>query len=253
MAKPIVLPQDFYVYVHRKATTGEIFYVGKGTAGRAWTAKSRNVHWHRIVKKHGIVVEILQDGLQEWAALELEIDYIALYGRKNIGHGNLINLTDGGDNPPHTPESLAAAVKTRKQNPELQAKLKTRLAEMHKNPEWMKKFKAMTAERSQKESWKTNVREALKKRTQNPEWRSAVQAARAVQVNNPKWIDAVRKACNKPVLCVETGQIFESGAAAVKWLNHKNPKTAANVISSACKNPAYTAYGYHWRFTNNPI
>ena len=147
MASEIVTPQDFYVYIHRKATTGEIFYVGKGTGRRAWTSKSRNVYWHRVVKKHGLVVEIVLDGLQEWAALELEIDCIALHGRKSTGYGSLINLTDGGENPPHTPESIAAAVKTRKQNPELQAKLKARLAEMHRNPEWMEKFKTMTAER----------------------------------------------------------------------------------------------------------
>lgn len=252
MASEIVTPQDFYVYIHRKATTGEIFYVGKGTGRRAWTAKNRNVYWHRVVKKHGLVVEIVLDGLQEWAALELEIDYIALHGRKNTGYGSLINLTDGGENPPHTTESIAAAVKTRKQNPELQAKLKVRLAEMHKNPEWIQKFKAMTAERANNDSWKANIREALKRRTQDPKWRASIKAARAVQVDNPIWMDAVRKACNKPVLCVETGQVFESGVAAVKWLGVKNPKTAVNGISRACNNPAFTSYGYHWQFIRTP-
>ena len=252
MADGIVTPQDFYVYIHRKATTGDVFYVGKGRDKRAWTRKSRNVYWHRIVKKHGVIVEILQDGLQEWAALELETDYIALYGRKNTGHGPLINLTDGGDNPPHTPESLAAGVRTRKSNPEHKTKLLARLAELHKDPMWLEKLRVKTAERSKKESWQNNVRAALKKRTQDPSWRASIKAARAAQAENPKWVDAVQKACNKPVLCVETGQVFESGVAAVKWLGVKNPKTAVNGISRACKNPAFTSYGYHWQFMRTP-
>jgi hypothetical protein len=253
MADEIVTPQDFYVYLHRKATTGEVFYVGKGRDKRAWTHKSRNVYWHRVAKKHGVLVEILRDGLQEWAALELEIDYIALYGRKSTGFGPLINLTDGGDNPPHTPESIAASVEKRRKNPVLQEKLRARLAEMHKDPEWQAKFRAMTTARAQNETWNVNVRIALKKRTQDPSWRASVKAARTVQVNNPKWIGAVRKACNKPVLCVETGMVFSSAVDAVKWLGVSNPKTAVNGLSRACKDPAYTSYGYHWRFTNNPI
>jgi len=252
MAGEIVTPQDFYVYIHRKATTCEIFYVGKGTGRRAWTSKSRNVYWHQVVKKHGLVVEIVLDGLQEWAALELEIDCIALHGRKNTGYGSLINLTDGGDSPPHTPESLAAAVQTRKNNPEYQAQVKARLAKMRSDPAWLEKLRTATAERSKRSSWKTNVREAMKRRTQDPEWRASIKAARAVQVDNPVWMDAVRKACNKPVLCVETGQVFESGVAAVKWLGVKNPKTAVNGISRACNNPAFTSYGYHWQFIRTP-
>jgi hypothetical protein len=252
MADEIVTPQDFYVYLHRKATTGEVFYVGKGSGRRAWTRKSRNVYWHRVAKKNGVLVEILRDGLQEWAALELEIDYIALYGRKSTGYGPLINLTDGGDNPPHTPESIAASVEKRRKNPALQEKLRARLAEMHKDPEWLEKLRVKTAERSKKESWQNNVRVALKKRTQDPSWRASIKAARAVQAENPTWVDAVQKACNKPVLCVETGQVFESGVAAVKWLGVKNPKTAVNGTSRAGKNPAFTSYGYHWQFMRTP-
>lgn len=89
---------DFYVYVHRKAATGEIFYVGKGKDDRAWDSKyDRSKHWNYVVNKHGLIVEIIQSGLREWYAFELEIELIALYGRKDLNLGTLINKTDGGE------------------------------------------------------------------------------------------------------------------------------------------------------------
>jgi len=89
---------DFYVYLHRKATTGEIFYVGKGRDERAYdTGVDRSIHWNRVAKKHGRTVEFVQTGLQEWYAHELEMDLIAYHGRKNLGLGPLINKTDGGE------------------------------------------------------------------------------------------------------------------------------------------------------------
>lgn len=88
---------DFYVYLHRKATTGEVFYVGKGHGNRAWVTTGRSKHWKNIESKHGITVEIAESGLQEWYAFELESELISLYGRKDKKQGNLINLTDGGE------------------------------------------------------------------------------------------------------------------------------------------------------------
>lgn len=89
-----IIPQDFYVYLHRRATDNTVFYVGKGKGSRAWVfgPTQRSSYWHRVVNKYGVVVEILQDGMQEWWAHELEIQTIAYYGRDR-----LINLTDGGD------------------------------------------------------------------------------------------------------------------------------------------------------------
>ena len=90
MAESIV--KDFYVYLHRRATDGRVFYVGKGAGRRAWRQKGRSVFWGRIAKKYGFVVEIVQDGLQEWAAFELECNLIGYYGKEQ-----LCNLTDGGE------------------------------------------------------------------------------------------------------------------------------------------------------------
>ena len=88
---------DFYVYIHRKAATGEIFYVGKGKDLRYLDRSNRNTWWENTVSKYGFNVEFVETCLQEWYALELEIELIALYGRKDLGLGPLVNLTDGGE------------------------------------------------------------------------------------------------------------------------------------------------------------
>lgn len=96
---------DFYVYVHRKVSNGEIFYVGKGKLDRAWNKVARSRYWKAIVAKHGFYVEIVQSGMQEWWSFELEKDLIQKYGREN-----LCNLTDGGDGMSghfHSEESIA--------------------------------------------------------------------------------------------------------------------------------------------------
>lgn len=88
--------EDYCVYLHRRGTTGEIFYVGKGKGDRPWSRQGRNEWWNRIVEKHGFTVEIYMSGLQEWYSYELEKELIDYYGRANLGEGPLCNLVDGG-------------------------------------------------------------------------------------------------------------------------------------------------------------
>ena len=88
---------SYYVYIHKKKTTGEVFYVGKGKNWRATNKTQRNKFWKRVVRKHGFVVEIVEKNIQEWYAHELEISLIAYYGRRDQGRGTLVNLTDGGE------------------------------------------------------------------------------------------------------------------------------------------------------------
>lgn len=88
---------DFYVYLHRKKTTMEVFYVGKGTGNRAWTRHGRSLFWKRVVEKHDFTVEIVIAGLQEWFAFEYEKDLIAYYGMRKDNDGTLVNTSGGLD------------------------------------------------------------------------------------------------------------------------------------------------------------
>lgn len=107
-----------YTYVHRRASDGSVFYVGKGKNRRAWSKDRKNRHWHNIVNKHGLVVEVVKDGMPEACALALERIFISIIGREN-----LTNLTDGGEGgtgyrpPPETRAKMSAAKKGKPRGP----------------------------------------------------------------------------------------------------------------------------------------
>lgn len=86
------------VYRHRRLDTNEIFYVGIGkTKKRAYSKHQRNPHWYNIVNKTDYSVEIIAE-VDTWElACELEQLLIQEYGRKDLGLGSLVNMTDGGD------------------------------------------------------------------------------------------------------------------------------------------------------------
>ncbi len=87
------------VYIHRKATNGEVFYVGMGNPDRPYhkSMSERSEFWHRIVNKHGYSVEVIRTGLTKREAFDIEMDLIELIGRRDKKKGTLVNLSNGGD------------------------------------------------------------------------------------------------------------------------------------------------------------
>lgn len=110
-----------FVYVHRKAKTGEVFYVGKGTRcakkrdGRAYATHNRTNHWRNIVAKHGLLVEVVSWFESNEDCLRMERDLIAYYGRSMDG-GCLCNLTLGGEGSTGLPLSAEARRKLSEAN-----------------------------------------------------------------------------------------------------------------------------------------
>jgi hypothetical protein len=89
------------VYRHIRLDKNEPFYIGIGEKeNRAYKKNGRSLYWNRIVKKYGYKVEILFDDLTWEEAQEKEKEFISLYGRRDLETGILVNLTDGGENPP---------------------------------------------------------------------------------------------------------------------------------------------------------
>jgi hypothetical protein len=86
------------VYRHRRNDTNEIFYIGIGkTIKRASSKRNRNIYWNRIVNKYSYSIEIIANELTYEDACELEVFLISEYGRKDLGTGLLVNMTDGGE------------------------------------------------------------------------------------------------------------------------------------------------------------
>lgn len=97
------MPQ-FYVYVYRDPSRrNEPIYVGKGLGNRAYEHlnDAQNNHFkNRLakMKREGVDPIINVVGMpSEALALLCEVDTIARFGRKDLGLGPLLNLTDGGE------------------------------------------------------------------------------------------------------------------------------------------------------------
>lgn len=85
------MKREYYVYAHRKASDGFVFYIGKGKSRRAWSKVGRNKYWRRIETEHGFWVDIIKENMPEVCALSLERAVIFSTGKKN-----LCNLRSGG-------------------------------------------------------------------------------------------------------------------------------------------------------------
>ena len=88
---------NYYIYSHIQEDTGEVFYIGKGKGNRAYSDKDRSNLWKNVAKKHGWKVVLLCNDLTELEAFEVEKFYIKEYGRRDLGTGTLVNMTDGGE------------------------------------------------------------------------------------------------------------------------------------------------------------
>ncbi len=94
------MSKKYYVYRHLKPESREVFYIGLGSTtnySRAYHLHGRNIIWQRVYFKHGIEIEILAKNLSKEDACELETLLIDQYGRRDLGTGPLVNLTDGGE------------------------------------------------------------------------------------------------------------------------------------------------------------
>lgn len=134
--------QLYYVYIHKRLDTNEVFYVGKGTRNRSHSKLNRNSHWNNIVNKHGFKAEILCTSTDESSILDIEALLIGFYP-------NLVNVYPGGNLSPNFKgeknpffgkkhsEETRAKLRTKRYTPEVRklmsdkAKLRV-LSETHK-------------------------------------------------------------------------------------------------------------------------
>ena len=89
-----------YLYRHVRLDKNEPFYIGISSDNKYKRANSligRNKYWINITSKSDYRVEIVMDNLTWEEACEKEIELIALYGRKDLKLGPLVNRTNGGD------------------------------------------------------------------------------------------------------------------------------------------------------------
>ena len=235
----------FYIYFHRSNITNEVFYVGKGNDRRAFSSSGRNNFWHRVVRKHGYSVSLTNTGLTESQAFALEMEYIAQFGRRNVGTGSLVNLTSGGEGP-------SGVVHSEEWKRNVSAKLKGRVfSEEHK-----RKQTAAKIGRKRSDEMRRNLSNAKKGTRLTEEHKAKLRitsAARRHTTETRKKMSEVQKlVCVKKWKSVVQMSLDGAVIAAFSSITEAERVTGANrsVITKCCKNlPNYnTAGGFKWKY-----
>lgn len=242
----LIFNNMYYVYIHRKADTKEVFYVGKGNGNRAYTKVNRSNLWKNVVKKHGYIVEFVEVGLQEWAAFELEVERIAYYGRRDLNQGSLVNFTDGGEGSSGhiwTEEMKSwRSAETIKQMQD--PKMREDIALSKRG----KKLSQEHAEFSRKHllAQKNKVKEVnsklMKERWQTSEFREKMLS---LSINKVMSEEVKKKigAANSRQIKRSDGVVYASANEAARALSKSHSK-----ISMVACGKRKTAYGYGWEY-----
>jgi hypothetical protein len=100
-----MLDKNFYIYRHIRPDKNEVFYIGKGSllskghSFRPEEKRRRSEWWRKVVEKNNgeYIIQIIYGCDTEEEVNSKEIEFIKLYGRKDLGKGTLVNMTNGGD------------------------------------------------------------------------------------------------------------------------------------------------------------
>jgi len=139
-----------YIYRHIRLDKNEVFYIGIGTKEKSYKGPGREYHrafskrkrsnfWNNITAKTPYEVEIMLDDLTLVEAKIKEVEFIKLYGRRDLGLGTLCNLTDGGEGTTNivvsneTKKKLGKAAKGRKHKVSTIIKMKATSRLINKN------------------------------------------------------------------------------------------------------------------------
>lgn len=118
----------FYVYEYIR-DDGTPYYIGKGSGNRAFIKNKRGL------PQDPTKIKFIKTNLFESEALDLEKTLIAKYGRKDLGTGILINLTDGGEGISNPSASTREKLARAKRNESVETRLKRSAAAKNRKRE----------------------------------------------------------------------------------------------------------------------
>lgn len=210
--------------------------------GLGYTEKHQPLMW-RAIKKYGwnnIKHEVLHTELSEHDAKKLEQYYINLYHSNNKDYG--YNRTNGGDGMlgfRHSEESkrqISQSLKKAWGNDDL----KKRMSIMHSGKNNGNYGKTLSEEQRAIISAYAKTRVGDKNpfygKKHSKESIEKMKEAHKMQVGS-------KNGKSKPVVCIETGETFESASLAAK-----NYNVSPSNITSACRGDSHSAIGYHWKY-----
>ena len=161
----------YYVYAYlrdkdsKTANVGTPYYIGKGKNKRAYQQHRTGPRGVPMpLNKSNIV--ILETNLTQIGALAIERRMIRWYGRKDLGTGILLNLTDGGDGAPNvkiTESTRLKLIAARQLRAPMSDHSKEKISKAHKG---MKKFSdeqkvEMSIQRSSNKWWNNGIEQCF--------------------------------------------------------------------------------------------
>jgi hypothetical protein len=256
---------DFFVYIHRRASNGKAFYVGKGTRYRHKSKWNRSQHWHNIVNKHGYTIEIVQAGMQEWWAFELERELILKYQAEG-----LCNRTEGGEGASGCVASDETKQKHRERrwSPEWRQNLSQKAKERFSNPEFKLQYIERQRQVMNRPEVKAKLSAAMIKHFSDPEARNRTRLLSLKQFSDPKAVEIAKAialarfdspekrakhAQAKAVVCLANNLVFGTTTLAAEWVSSwRGTKADNSQIAKACRGVIPTAYGLRWKYLTPP-
>jgi hypothetical protein len=177
----------FYVYLLRRLD-GRPCYVGKGKGERWRHQRGRNEHLLNIIRQAKLLgkelpAEKIRENLSEDEAFALERKLIAFYGREDLGTGDLVNLTDGGEGlsgykpSPTSNAKRSAALKGREKTIEHVANAAAALRGSKKSSGWWSTKEGLAKQRQ------NNRSRFARGHKHSPETTEKLRAARFAQQN----------------------------------------------------------------------
>lgn len=239
-----------YTYLHRRNDSGAVFYIGKGSASRAHSSRGRSEYWSRIVKKAGRTVEILAPWRTEREAFDHEVFLISCF--RSMG-APIVNMTDGGDgmsghrHTEETKERMRLAAIGKKRSAATRERMRqlsmgrsvtegarAKIGEFHSRRARPKSEYDNQRATNAKPETKDRRSKAMKAMLANPVVKAKMLLSRR---SSPDWARSV-EGHRKPVVCIETGERYESATFAASALG-----LAKTNISAVCNGKRKTTGG----------
>jgi NUMOD3 motif len=245
-----------YVYRHIRLDKNEPFYIGIGSDPKYWRAtkkSQRNILWKRVVAKTDYEVEIVMDDLTWDEACKKEIEFISLYGRKNICTGTLVNLTDGGEGSlgykptKETKEKLSKSLQGKPINLTKDERIKRseRFKQLNQDKDFIKKkVKAIRDSEKLKEYYKSRI--GKKGYSHTEESKHKIRLSRLGK-KMPK--EVLEKRSFKVVQTTMDGEVIKIWDSSRQI--QRETKFSQGNIWRCCVGQYKQVYGYKWIYLKN--